>query len=218
MSKNMRTEHMEKKGYRTEETRESILAVAEELVTERGLFDTQMIDVAETAGVSRTTLYRYFGDKYELAFAILTRIMAEMFRSRSMAAAACTSRGVERIAEFIKASWLSPKFTRHVRYLSEFDAYYSGSRLPADFREKMLKAISGSYLPEFVIILQEGIAEGSVRPDINPHLTAVTVLNAIRGLQQRLLLRGNVLVELEQGESDLMMNELMDYLLRGIRA
>ena len=56
--------------YQTDETRERILSMAIRLFVERGLFATQMQDIAAEVGISRTSLYRYFRDKFDLATAI----------------------------------------------------------------------------------------------------------------------------------------------------
>jgi len=207
-----------RKERQTELTRERILAVARELIATNGLFDTQMTDVAERANVSRTTLYRYFADKLDLALAELSRVTAEMLDRERLACTISRHSGIDRITEFIRSSWMSPEYAAHARYLAEFDAYFSGNRVPPDFVAKVAAAITRTHYPFLAELLREGMTDGSVRQDIDPHLTAVTMVNAIRGLQQRLLLRSSVLVELEPGEGDRMMDELLDYLIRGIQS
>jgi len=48
-----------------------ILAAAERLFTERGIAATEMSQVAEAAGCSRATLYRYFDSKHALQVAYM---------------------------------------------------------------------------------------------------------------------------------------------------
>ena len=67
--------------YQTDETRTRILSVARTLFTEKGLFDTQMIDIAAVLEMSRTTLYRYYRDKLDLALAILHILILEVHES-----------------------------------------------------------------------------------------------------------------------------------------
>jgi len=55
-------------GRRREQTRSEIADAAMELFLARGFDDTTMDDVAEAAGVSRRTAYRYFPAKEELVF------------------------------------------------------------------------------------------------------------------------------------------------------
>jgi len=207
-----------RKERQTELTRERILAVARKLIATNGLFDTQMTDVAERANVSRTTLYRYFADKLDLALAELSRVTSEMLDCERLACSISRYSGIDRITEFIRSSWMSPEYAAHTRYLAEFDAYFSGNRLPPDFVAKVAAALTRTHYPFLAELLREGMVDGTVRPDIDPHLTAVTMVNAIRGLQQRLLLRSSALVELEPGEGEQMMDELLDYLIRGIQS
>ncbi|NUT48395.1 MAG: TetR family transcriptional regulator [Saccharothrix sp.] len=49
--------------------REQIVRAAFELFAERGFADVTVTDIAERAEVGRTTFFRYFGDKQEVAFA-----------------------------------------------------------------------------------------------------------------------------------------------------
>ncbi|GAB3416615.1 TetR/AcrR family transcriptional regulator [Flindersiella endophytica] len=49
--------------------RDAIIDAAHELFAERGFDDVSVTDIAERAGVGRTTFFRYFGDKQEVVFA-----------------------------------------------------------------------------------------------------------------------------------------------------
>jgi AcrR family transcriptional regulator len=58
-----------------ESTRSRILAAARESFTRHGVRRTTMDDVAAAAGVTRTTVYRYFGDRRELIRAALEDVL-----------------------------------------------------------------------------------------------------------------------------------------------
>lgn len=49
--------------------RDAIIDAAHALFAERGFDDVSVTDIAERAGVGRTTFFRYFGDKQEVVFA-----------------------------------------------------------------------------------------------------------------------------------------------------
>ena len=49
-----------------ERTKEEILAVAEKFYSEKPINEVRLEDIAETAFVSRTTIYNYFKDKDDL--------------------------------------------------------------------------------------------------------------------------------------------------------
>lgn len=205
--------------YQTPETREKILSAAQELFAERGLFDTQMKDIATSVGISRTSLYRYFLDKEDLAMAILERMSSEMDRSDSESEKQPGATGLERLERYLRKSrWLWPGHDLYLRYMAEFDAYFSGSRVPNDFRVRLRQALHGSADQAVVKSIEEGIQDGSIRADLDPHLTMSTIFNALRGLQQRLLLRGETLIEVKPGEPDKMLTELLRLLMQGIAA
>ncbi len=56
-------------GYekRTKEKREMIVKAAQELFAEGGISNVSITDIAAKAGVSRVTIFKYFGDKETLA-------------------------------------------------------------------------------------------------------------------------------------------------------
>jgi AcrR family transcriptional regulator len=58
--------------------RAKILAAAEELIAERGIEQVSMDDVARRAQVGKGTLYRRFGDRANLALALLGEHEAEL--------------------------------------------------------------------------------------------------------------------------------------------
>lgn len=202
--------------YQTDETRTKILSVARSLFTDRGLFDTQMLDVAAALGMSRTTLYRYYRDKLDLALAILNILMVEV-QGNWRDPGPSGGKALERIGLYFRQVWTDEgPYAAQLRYFAEFDAFFSGSRIPQGFKEKMLASIPSSGDPALLTLIEQGQADGSIRRDLDPHLAMGTLLNAVRGLQQRVMLRGEVLVELRPAEAGRLMDELLAYLLKGI--
>jgi AcrR family transcriptional regulator len=69
-----------------EERREEIIAAAQDLFAERGLYGTSTDEIARRAGISQPYLFRLFGTKKELYLATVERCLAEtleMFREAS---------------------------------------------------------------------------------------------------------------------------------------
>jgi AcrR family transcriptional regulator len=62
-------------------TRDMIIKAAEELFSQRGYHNTQIIDIVKVVGMSAGTFYNYFKDKRDL-FAQITKQNFEDFRSR----------------------------------------------------------------------------------------------------------------------------------------
>lgn len=65
------------KTRKSTETRARIMAVAEQLMHERGGLDFKMAEVSERCGMSKGSLYYYFADKSALAEAIFSEEMEE---------------------------------------------------------------------------------------------------------------------------------------------
>jgi len=203
--------------YQTDETRTKILSVARTLFTERGLFDTQMLDVAAALGMSRTTLYRYFQDKLDLALSIVTILMAEIQEAWTDPGAGPDRTGRDRVGLYLKQVWANTGgYAAHLRFFAEFDAFFSGARIPLGFRDKIAASLPDGGNPVLLALVTEAQADGSIRPDLDPHLTMATLLNTVRGLQQRVALRGEVLVEVKPQEATRLIDEALSYLLRGL--
>jgi AcrR family transcriptional regulator len=206
--------------YQTEETREKIVASALRLFTVRGFADTQMKDIAGAVGMSRTSLYRYYRDKLELAIVIVERMMARIFEDLDGKREDSTSGALPALAlieSSIRRRWLSPRFRKEYAFMAEFDAAYSGRGIPPEFRQRLRKALPAYCDMELLKNIREGVKNGSVRGDIDPHLAMVTILNSVRGLQQRLLLRGKALIEVKRAELERMQEEHLRYLMAGLK-
>jgi AcrR family transcriptional regulator len=204
--------------YQTDSTRGHIIDVATSLFTESGFFETHMRDIAAKAGLSRTSLYRYFRDKLDLGFAILDRIWRKFEASTPWPPqdAILPAKAIERLAIHLRARWLAPELKREYAFMAEFDSYFSGRRLPSDFKNRIGPSVGSAGPSVLQDLIEQGIEDGSIRSDVDPHLTTVTILNSLRGLQQRLILRGDALIELESGDRDRMCDELLKYLCAGI--
>ncbi|MCX2711993.1 TetR/AcrR family transcriptional regulator [Mycolicibacterium sp. J2] len=62
-----------------DEARQQILAAAERVITRYGVPKTTMDDIGKEAGVSRPTVYRYFGDRDALLGALIERRSRMLF-------------------------------------------------------------------------------------------------------------------------------------------
>ncbi len=61
--------------HQVDEQRASILDAAEKLFLQNGLENTRMVDIANQAGITRVTLYRYFANRDAIAVEIQVRMM-----------------------------------------------------------------------------------------------------------------------------------------------
>ncbi|MGC1295518.1 MAG: hypothetical protein WA869_10780, partial [Alloacidobacterium sp.] len=104
-----------------------------------------------------------------------------------------------------------------VRFMAQFDAIYSHD-WPVE-RLLALEAQSSNFGSEvFRDLIGEGIAEGSLRSDLDPDLTMQAIINTAIGTQRRLASLGRK-VELEYGQSiDRLFRETIRVIVLGLRA
>ena len=204
--------------YQTEDTRNLILERAEAVFVERGFFDARMKDIAESVGMSRHTLYRYFQNKIDLGMAIAGQILAAQgtaVSERLDALLVQTNRsGLERLKEFLLEDAVRLIGSADGRFLAEFDAYFTTHRAPPDFRERFIE--QGLIPPPSLqALIAQGQADGSLRND----LTLAQVIKAVTGLravQKEVVLRGDLLLGIEIEEVGNLPSELAEIMVAGM--
>lgn len=148
-------------GYerRSQRKREAILDAAQQLFFERGITSVHVAEIAMQAQVSQVTIYHYFGNKQELAFEVIKRLMnramddAEQlltmdipFRAKLQALF---------IAQEDQARQFSDAFARSITWDDpEIQAFYQ-----AYAQERTL--------PFFHTFIEQGKAEGAIPRDLS---------------------------------------------------
>lgn len=183
-----------------EKRRNEILHAARESFIEKGLVETTMDSIAKEVKITRRTLYRYFKTKEELAFEIEIMLFEELYKFQNEIYATLTGNGLEKIELYLNglASYVEGN-SSVIRYSGEFDYYFRGEYPYLELTTRFKNMISSNdHLLEQLIV--EGIADGSIRKDIDPVLTGLTINNVLLSLSQRVLSREKHLEE-EQGAS-----------------
>lgn len=200
-----------------ERQRNRILDAAEKLFVEHGIDRVTMAELTLASGVQPSTMYQYFSSKDEIVWAIVGNIMAAV-SSRSSEADASSQTALDKITEFLEymAEELSTQRAR-VRFMAQFDAMYSHN-WPVERLLKVEAESSKTGSGLFGELIREGVADGSLRSDLDPDLTMQAIINAAIGTQRRLASLGNK-VELEYGQSvDQLFRETIRIILLGLRA
>ena len=207
--------------YQTEETRRKILVAAEAMFIEKGFFDTQMKDVAAAIGISRNSLYRYFHDKGDLGYAVLgmvyARIEPRLDRILRDTQAIAGLSGRERLQQFLNTTFLDRDLREDLTFMAEFDSYFSGNRIPVDFRSRAGGALPASGLSRIGDLVTAGIEDGSIRTDISRQDLLPTVVYSLKALQQHVLLRGSALVGLSPAAAERLLPNLLTVLMDGLK-
>ncbi len=206
--------------YQTEETREKILAGAQQIFVENGFEATQMKDIATAVGISRHSLYRYYRNKTDLGFAVYTRIFSG-FESEITAILEAQSGNTamnarQSLIGGILAFYKLPHRQMDFRFLAEFDGFNSGSRLPSDFLENLPEPDAHRLFATLHEFIQRGVKEGSIRCDISTRELTQTVCYSTQSLAYSLLARGEALYGVSKSERDRMLDNLCQLLERGL--
>ena len=200
-----------------ERQRNRILSAAENLFVERGIDRVNMAELTSASGVQPSTMYQYFSSKDDIVWAIVGNIMTKV-RASSVERDSKAKTALDKIAAFLEfmAEELSSQRAR-VRFMAQFDAMYSHDWSV----ERLLKVEAKSGKIDggtFRDLVREGIADGSLRSDLDPDLTMQAIVNAAIGTQRRLASLGNK-VELEYGQPvDRLFRETIRVILYGLRA
>lgn len=172
-----------------------ILSVSRELFLTIGIRQTEMKDIARVANIGRSTLYRHFGNKEQIAFYIAKDILIELMAPQHSPSDLENYNGFQKVKfgldELMNRLLGNPE---KVRFLNEFDQIFTDSY--PEFQEaqeyvefnKQRETLLHSYL-------EEGIGDGSIRNIQNPIMEADVIINIIMGVAQRVIPRANHYIE-----------------------
>ncbi len=157
-------------------TRARIIAAAMDLMLEHGMAGASMTAIAERAEVSRPTLYKHFPDVDHIMAGLVEQEFAA-FRARVDTELAADWPAVRKLEALIRL---------HVQqYGSEPDRLGEGS-FEAGISPVVRAAVQrqlADHHARIVTILQDGIADGSFRSDLDPDLHAELLQHVLGGLR-----------------------------------
>jgi len=200
-----------------ERQRRRILDAAWKLFDERGIDRVTMAELTSASGVQPSTMYQYFANKDDIVWELLRECMQEGSGrvKQSVDAAPNALARLTALLDFMADELVNNQVK--VRFMAQFDALYARN-WPAERLITLESTINPEGFQFFTDLICEGIADGSLRSDLDPSLTMHAVINAVIGAQRRLASLGNK-VEQEYGKPiDLLFRETVRVLLLGMRA
>jgi AcrR family transcriptional regulator len=200
-----------------ERQRRRILDAAGRLFDERGIDRATAAEIASASGVRASTLYEYFANKDDIVWAIL-REMLEEGAEQAKTSVEGAKNGLARIAALLEhLADVLAKHPEKVRFMAQFDAMYARD-WPAERLLTLERQIYDRSLNILRTMIRDGIADGSLRSDLDPDVTLHAVINAVLAAQRRLASLGTK-VELEYGQPiDRLFRETIRILVFGLRA
>lgn len=166
-----------------EERRRTIVDAAEHVLKEKRREDMTMADIADAARLSRSLLYVYFEDMEDIILAVTLRGLRSMRRRFEEA---LTQHEVGRLQTraigdaYVQFSQEEPTYFRLV---AQFE---SRSADPDDASPRVQQCLTESdrVMEAMTKAIQRGIEDGSIRSEVDPTQTAITLWGCTHGLIQ----------------------------------
>ena len=144
-----------------------------------------MAEVISASELRPSTIYQYFANKDEIVWAILGEVLEDAAaRAKKSIEGAAT--GLARITALLE--YMADDLTNNqskIRFMAQFDAMYA-----RDWPAERLLTLEGQFHDQgfkaFRKLIRDGIADGSLRSDLDPDLTLHAVINAVIAAQRRL--------------------------------
>jgi TetR/AcrR family transcriptional regulator len=196
----------ERREREKDQRRNDIIDAAEKVFFSKGLEHATMDDVAEGAELSKGTLYLYFNSKEELYLSIHlrgNRILKGMFEQ----AVAKHTTGIEKTRAIGLAY-----FDFFYRYPDYFNAliYYESHHILSANDDSVAAACLREGKTTLDILVQSiitGINDGSMRKNIDPLKTAISLWGQSTGIIQLVAMRKNLF----QGQYALSVKDIITY-------
>lgn len=191
--------------------RERILEAAEELFIRDGIDNVSISAIASGARIARKTLYEYFPNKQEIAWALMQTITDER-TSNMEQPRILEGNGYQQIESFLHHLVnLLEAHPEHFRFISEFNNLYAREGDPTRVRQ-----IFGKRGDPLIQMIHQGIADGSICPDVDADLLSAALLNLVSGMNSRFVLLGDQ-ISAEYGQPVMKLyREICRTFLRGI--
>ncbi len=195
--------------------RRTIVDAAETVLDEKGRDAMTMADIADEAEVSRSLLYVYFENMADIVLAVTHRGFRAM-RERFEAAAQQHDTGRAQIRAvgdaYVRLSREKPTLFRLV---AQFE---SRAADPDESSERVRRCLAEADRGLQVIstAIRAGIDDGSIRQDLDPRQTAVTLWGATHGLIQLAANKGSGLEKRYNLDPGSLVNNGLDFLGRAL--
>lgn len=148
-------------GPRAQRTRRRLIDSATELFREKGYATTTVSDIARRAGVSLATFYVYFAERTDVVIALLDEVVGDVMR-----------KGVGQWDPRSGRAGLSRVVTSYVESFARHAKFFAIRESVIHADERMLEQYvqyNRHFHETFARYLEEGIALGLVRSDLDPY-------------------------------------------------
>ena len=160
--------------------RAEILDVARDLFARHGYAATSMRDIAEADGIKASSLYSHFRSKAEILRLVVSPVTDEVARVQD-AALATSGSGQQRLRAM--AAGVLRVCVAHDRAMSIL--HYSWPQIRTSDELAVLVATNADIFARWQHVITDGVADSSVRADVDPLVAARLVTSALQGIADR---------------------------------
>ena len=174
-----------KRSEQREQNIQRVICVAQSLFIADGIAATPISRIAEAAGLTPTSLYRYFRNKDALVFAAwrdaLATFFSDFMAQYTREAASCKN-GYEKFVVCMHIYFRTyDRRPEWYDYTREMFSAYSEKGTGNDVNNVFWKYYDREIPVPALKALREGVADGSIRPDVNIYAVYQCLLNAYTG-------------------------------------
>ena len=172
---------MKRTKIQAEETRKLLLKTAIKLFSEKGYTATRLADIAVISGVTRGAIYWHFGNKFNL-YCALVESCFQKFIDRIKNVYKSQESPITIIEKLIKEYFTSLEDDEEYRAIEEilfFKTEFSEEFLPL---KKHYTEILHDQISRITNLIKRGIKIGEINPEIDPKMTAISLLSFIDGI------------------------------------
>ncbi len=160
--------------------RDEILGVARELFAVHGYAATSIRDIAEADGIKASSLYSHFRSKAEILRLVVTPFTEEVAREQERVLAR-PGTGQERLRAMAGA--VLGVCVAHDRAMSIL--HYSWPQIRAAEDLAALTDTNREIFARWQRVVADGVADGSIRHDVDPVVATRLVTSALQGIADR---------------------------------
>lgn len=217
----MANDERQKGVYRAHRDRQRglILNTARTLFAQRGIEQVTLAEIVTAAGLTRSTIYQYFSNKDDLVWAIYQDILERETEGLLQEMQDSSGTAYDKLAIYL--THLGNKLVDdpdEVRFYAQFDSLYARDSSADRMLALQAQSIPVSLRTFLSSLVQEGIADGSLRPDLNPEVTLPAFFNAAEAARRRLASMPGHIKAVYGQTPDRLFHETARILLQGIKA
>lgn len=196
------------------------ISAAAALYLSQGISEAKMTDIADQAQIGVASLYRYFGTKQLFTVKVGSYIWKMTMKKLSplfTRADYLAKTGIEQVRSLLNLFHvLMADYRPFLRFLSEFDSFVIREHLTPEQLEEY-ESCALNMLPVMTVALEKGMADGTVRADVDPTIFYYSVTDSLLSMCQKFVW-GNIPVSEDSAINELALRMTIDMFVSYVSA